>query len=229
MSPVFRSRRKERVSAIEAYGFGRAHSTGKRHDIRHRRSSAQLVEMGDRVMAGRESTTRTMVLIDRADLPWRAGEWFVLRIIAVARWPWQQPSSSCGHTCSSALVIGLVVGALPPTVDPALPGAAPRAEVRGRPARRPDARRHLVELGLQPAPGTRRRGEGRPGAGRQGVLPGPGRGADRCRRQRCTRPHGRADGQREHAVGDHGHPHPARGRRQPRRDPAHDRGDPAGA
>ena len=120
-------------------------------------------------------------------------------------------------------------GASSSTVDPALPGAAPLAEVRGRPARRPDARRHVVELGIQPASGTRRRGEGRPGAGRQGVLPGARRGADRCRRQRCTRPPRGADGQREHAVGDHGHPHPAGSRRQPCRDPSHHRGDPAGA
>jgi tight adherence protein B len=34
-------------------------------------------------MEGRESTTKTMALIDRADLPWRAGEWLVLRILAV--------------------------------------------------------------------------------------------------------------------------------------------------
>ncbi len=43
----------------------------------------QLIQMGDKVMSGRESTTKTMQLIERADLPWRAGEWFVIRILAV--------------------------------------------------------------------------------------------------------------------------------------------------
>ncbi len=34
-------------------------------------------------MEGRESTSKTMALIDRADLPLRAGEWWVLRIVAL--------------------------------------------------------------------------------------------------------------------------------------------------
>ena len=74
--------------------------------------------MGDKVMAGRESTTRTMALIDRADLPWRAGEWFVLRILAVLVAAWSAALLlSRGHTCSSALVVGLVAGLfLPPLI-----------------------------------------------------------------------------------------------------------------
>ena len=34
-------------------------------------------------MEGRESTTKTMALIIRADLPLRPGEWWVLRMVAV--------------------------------------------------------------------------------------------------------------------------------------------------
>lgn len=45
--------------------------------------SAQLVNLGDRVMEGRESTGKTMALIERADLPLRPGEWWVLRIVAL--------------------------------------------------------------------------------------------------------------------------------------------------
>ncbi|GAA4408547.1 hypothetical protein GCM10023168_26140 [Fodinibacter luteus] len=82
MGPVFRSRRKERVSAIEAYGFGRGAALKSRPPTPSV-ISGQLVDLGDKVMAGRESTPRTLQLIDRADLPWRAGEWFVLRLLAV--------------------------------------------------------------------------------------------------------------------------------------------------
>jgi len=45
--------------------------------------SENLVFFGDKVMEGRESTGKTMALIERADLPLRPGEWWVLRIVAV--------------------------------------------------------------------------------------------------------------------------------------------------
>jgi len=83
MGPVFRSRRAERVSAIDAYGMGRGRPQQQRQTPTPSAISEQLVQMGDRVMEGRDSTTKTMQLLDRADLPWRAGEWFVLRIVAV--------------------------------------------------------------------------------------------------------------------------------------------------
>jgi len=79
--PVFRSRRRERVSAIEQYGLGVARPTQKQP--MPSAISDQLIHMGDRVMEGRESTTKTVALLDRADLPWRAGEWLVLRILAL--------------------------------------------------------------------------------------------------------------------------------------------------
>ena len=77
----FRSRKKDRISAIESYGFGKAPAQARQ--ATPTALSEQLVTMGDKVMSGRESTTRTMELMERADLPWRAGEWFVLRLLAV--------------------------------------------------------------------------------------------------------------------------------------------------
>lgn len=82
MGPAFRTRKSERISAIEAYGFGRSAQQNASH-ASPTAIGEQIVGMGERVMSGRESTTHTMQLMDRADLPWRAGEWFVLRIIAV--------------------------------------------------------------------------------------------------------------------------------------------------
>ncbi|GGB84973.1 hypothetical protein GCM10011314_25820 [Knoellia flava] len=82
LGPVFRSQRKERVATIEAYGMG---SRAQMRAVQSSPSSISqsLVDAGEQFMSGRESTSRTMMLLDRADLPWRAGEWFVLRVLAV--------------------------------------------------------------------------------------------------------------------------------------------------
>jgi tight adherence protein B len=115
-APVFRSERKERIATIEAYGLGRARPEGKAAKAAPSAISQSIVDMGEQFMSGRESTSRTMMLLDRADLPWRAGEWFVLRVLAVlvgglvgyvllvARNPW----------------IGLTVGVVAGLVLPAI-------------------------------------------------------------------------------------------------------------
>lgn len=81
--PAFRSRRSARVSEIENYGLGAGAPGAHRPNEQSQGVGEQLIQMGDRVMSGRESTTKTMQLIERADLPWRAGEWFGIRIVAV--------------------------------------------------------------------------------------------------------------------------------------------------
>ncbi len=76
------SSRSERVASIEQYVGrqlpGPTVSPGKGSGG----LAQQLVDLGDRAVRGRESTSRTMVLLARADLPWKAGEWAVLRAIA---------------------------------------------------------------------------------------------------------------------------------------------------
>lgn len=84
MAPMFRSRRRRRVDTIERYLTPNAMvETDRTGHVTPSSLSTSLVEFGDRVMDGRESTTKTMQLIERADLPLRAGEWWVLRIVAV--------------------------------------------------------------------------------------------------------------------------------------------------
>ena len=112
--PVFRSRRKERVSAIEQYGMGVAPAV-QRQSSSPTAISEQLITMGEKVMEGRESTTKTMSLMNRADLPWRAGEWFVLRFVAVLI------AGALGFILfrshqTIGLIIGLVVGVLLPPI-----------------------------------------------------------------------------------------------------------------
>jgi tight adherence protein B len=83
IGPRLRSDRSKRVETIERYvnpttSVQMAPSAVSPHAV-----TANLVNIGERVMAGRESTSKTMALIERADLPLRAGEWWVLRVVAI--------------------------------------------------------------------------------------------------------------------------------------------------
>ncbi len=81
LAPAFRTARQERVQSLEAYA-GRPAPAPVRRDSSSV-ITANLVGLGERVMAGRESTSRTMALLQRADLAWRPGEWAVLRLVAL--------------------------------------------------------------------------------------------------------------------------------------------------
>jgi tight adherence protein B len=113
VNPSFQSKRSARIEAIEGYGFGRTPAAHKQN-VNTAAIGQQLVSMGDQIMEGRDSTTKTMALLDRADLPWRAGEWLVLRFLAVV------VAIAVGYVALAALplvgaLIGLVLGlVLPP-------------------------------------------------------------------------------------------------------------------
>lgn len=80
--PRVQTRRELRVAGIEGYVLpGVATRAGNRQSATP--FSQRLVDAGERQMQGRRSTARTMQLIARADLPLRAGEWFVLCVLAV--------------------------------------------------------------------------------------------------------------------------------------------------
>jgi tight adherence protein B len=80
-TPAYVSRRQRRVASIEGYVSTKPPREGERSAVTA--LSASLVNLGDRVMDGRPSTPRTQLLLDRADLPLRLGEWAVLRAVAV--------------------------------------------------------------------------------------------------------------------------------------------------
>lgn len=82
-SPVFRSKRHDRVAQIAQYSLGDASRSARHVDANPSVIAQSMVRMGDKVMSDRSSTSRTMELIQRADLPLRAGEWLVLRVLAV--------------------------------------------------------------------------------------------------------------------------------------------------
>lgn len=79
----FRSKRHDRVAQVEQYTLGAAPRLPRKEEANASAVAQSAVRMGERVMAGRETTSRTMALIQRADLPLRAGEWFVLRVVAI--------------------------------------------------------------------------------------------------------------------------------------------------
>jgi tight adherence protein B len=84
LMPTLQTKRERRVASIDTYVIGDAVSLS-RQEMKAAQSTitAQLLDLGDRVMKDRKSTSKTMALIERADLPFRAGEWLVLRVVAV--------------------------------------------------------------------------------------------------------------------------------------------------
>ena len=77
--PSLQTRRERRLAAVDSYvtplrsamGQGRARPTPV---------TEQLTAFGDRVMKDRKGTEGTMALMERADLPFRAGEWFIVHV-----------------------------------------------------------------------------------------------------------------------------------------------------
>jgi tight adherence protein B len=84
LTPTLTTKRERRVAAIESYVVG-APATMSRQQLKATQSTiaAQLLDVGERVMKDRKSTSQTLALIERADLPFRAGEWLVLRVVAI--------------------------------------------------------------------------------------------------------------------------------------------------
>ena len=114
-APTFRSRRSTRLAQVEEYGMGGASSTRPR-GTNQSQFSEQLISMGDQFMAGRESTTRTMKRIERADLPWRAGEWLLIRFICLVVAIAVFALLLGGTSLILAVGVGIVVGLLFPVL-----------------------------------------------------------------------------------------------------------------
>ena len=81
LTPSLQSRKELRVESIESYVVG-AHRQSRSDSKAHQApATEQLVAMADRLVEGRKSAKGTMALIERADLPFRAGEWFLIQVI----------------------------------------------------------------------------------------------------------------------------------------------------
>ena len=111
----FKSGRQSRVDSIANYVTpGRPIKAKKRQ--RQAAMSESLVFLGEKMMEGRESTSKTMALIERADLPLRAGEWWVLRIVGLVAGIAGSMSLIRGGMVMTlvAAVLGVVLGIFAP-------------------------------------------------------------------------------------------------------------------
>ena len=122
--PTMRTKRENRIQNLEAYSARGLQITKPRRDTQSV-ITANLVDIGERVMAGRESTSQTMALLQRADLAWRPGEWAVLRLVGVIV---GVIAGALVFRDGLVAVFGIVVGALAGLVLPSaslrLPPAA---------------------------------------------------------------------------------------------------------
>ncbi|EWT07633.1 type II secretion system protein F [Intrasporangium chromatireducens Q5-1] len=114
LTPKLQTRRERRLATIEAYVapipvMSRSETKGHPAPL-----SEQLVDLGERAMKGRKSTARTLELINRADLPLKAGEWFVLTVIAVV------VGAALGAILAGTPALGLPLGAILGAVLPQL-------------------------------------------------------------------------------------------------------------
>ncbi len=114
-APAFRSRRRARLAEIDEYGMG-AGGAAKGQGSNSSQLSEQLIQMGDRVMSGRESTTKTMQRIERADLPWRAGEWFLIRFVCLVVGIALSALLLGGKSLLLAIPVGVALGLLFPVL-----------------------------------------------------------------------------------------------------------------
>ena len=108
-APAFRSRRRSRLEEIEDYSLAGEPAARERRTSPSQLSE-QLISMGEQFMSGRESTTKTMKRIERADLPWRAGEWFIIRFVCLAVGVALFSLLLGGKSMLLAVVVGAVVG-----------------------------------------------------------------------------------------------------------------------
>jgi tight adherence protein B len=82
-SSVFVSKGNRRLGTIEGYVNG----AGAKRKVKTTASpsavSAQMLQLSDRLIKDRAGAAHAAVLLERADLPLRANEWYVLRAVAI--------------------------------------------------------------------------------------------------------------------------------------------------
>jgi tight adherence protein B len=107
-APAYVSRRKRRIESIESLVAVRAATEEEKSTVTN--VSASLVRFGDKMVEGRTSTPKTEMMLERADLPLRVGEWAVMRAFSVI-------AGMAGgifliHNGSGSKFFGLCLGAL---------------------------------------------------------------------------------------------------------------------
>jgi tight adherence protein B len=83
VSPIFVSASRRRLGAIEGYVNGAFAQRQVTVTASPSAVSAQMLQLSARVIKNRSGAARSALLLERADLPVRANEWYVLRLVAV--------------------------------------------------------------------------------------------------------------------------------------------------
>lgn len=114
LTPATLSRRERRLATVQPYVHAVLHGPKV---TRERRPSALrnvVDDLAERFMSRRSSTVRTIQLIERADLPLRAGQWLVLRVLAVI-FGVALGSVLLGHTALVGALLGAITGFILPS------------------------------------------------------------------------------------------------------------------
>ena len=83
VSPMFTSVGSRRLQTMDDY-VGKSGTKGSAKSVATPSAiSEQILGFSDKLTRERESTAKTAMLLERADLPLRANEWYVLRAVAV--------------------------------------------------------------------------------------------------------------------------------------------------
>ncbi len=118
ISPTFTSAGSRRLQSMDEY-VGKGKVKGALQPVATPSAiSEQILGLSDKLTRKRESTAKTAILLERADLPLRANEWYVLRAVAVvvttaSAWFFSHSSAITGFL---AVVVGVLVGLFAPTM-----------------------------------------------------------------------------------------------------------------
>jgi tight adherence protein B len=82
-SNAFVSESRKRLGAIEGYVNGALSERGVKVPTSPSAVSEQMLQLSDRMIKNRSGAVRSALLLERADLPVRANEWYVIRALAV--------------------------------------------------------------------------------------------------------------------------------------------------
>ena len=82
IAPTFTTAGSRRLQSMDEY-VGKGKSKGAPSAATPSAISEQILGLSDKLTRERESTAKAVMLLERADLPLRANEWYVLRAVAV--------------------------------------------------------------------------------------------------------------------------------------------------
>jgi tight adherence protein B len=83
ISPTFTTAGSRRLQSMDEF-VGKTKTKGGVQSVATPSAlSEQILGLSDKLTRERESTAKTAMLLERADLPFRANEWFVLRVVGV--------------------------------------------------------------------------------------------------------------------------------------------------